>query len=181
MEFYELAMMRESTRKYTGEKIPREKLIECVEAARIAPSACNSQPWKFIIVDDEKLVEQFPGWLQREDSPINHFTRNCKNFVVVVEEKANLRDEVAQRFGSHQAFAEIDLGLAVENFCLQATALGIGTCIMGWLEQGEMKEALKIPEEATVRLVIAAGVSATERPRTKARKDLEEIMGINKY
>lgn len=178
MDFYELAKLRESTRKYGENKIKREDIIKCIKAASVAPSACNSQPWKFIIVDDDSIVQKFSSFLRSKIVSINKFTSNCKSFVVVVEEPSKL--VLGGKF-KNLKFAKIDIGLATENFCLQAAELGIGTCIMGMFHERKVKNILKIPNDRKVRLVIAVGERADEKPREKVRKELDEIIGINKY
>ena len=173
MDFLNLAKSRESTRHYVKTPVAREKILQCLDAARFAPSACNSQPWKFVVVDDEKLLEQLRPLLQDEILPINRFTRNCTAFLAVVEEETHIADK--------QKFAPFDLGLAVENFCLQAEAMDLGTCIIGWFQEDKIKELLQVPEERRIRVMVAVGKKEDHPQREKVRKSLEETVCFNCY
>ena len=76
----------------------------------------------------------------------------------------------------------IDIGIAVENFCLQATDLGLGTCIMGWFDEAKIKTLLNVPANRRIALLVAVGYAPDDQPiRKKIRKDLDEIRSYNGY
>lgn len=173
--FFELIEKRESCRNFqSGRKIQQEELTKCLEAACIAPSACNSQPWSFIAVNSEALVPKIAECVQIEGR--NGFTANASAFVVVCEETAMLfaKDGVV----ASQKFAWSDIGQAVAYFTLAAAELGLATCILGRMDDAKVKQVLNLPEEKVVRLVIAVGYSADEAPRKKTRKPLESKIQI---
>ncbi|MBQ3251021.1 MAG: nitroreductase family protein [Bacteroidales bacterium] len=177
MEFSELVQKRQSDRKYAPKPVAREHILKCLEAARMAPSACNSQPWKFVVVDDRvKLI-------QISDAAIglgmNKFTVQVPVLVAVVQENMNLEAK-AGAVVKNKDYSMMDLGMAVENFCLQAAELGLGTCIMGWFDEKKVKEVLGVPRGRRVQLLIALG-HPDAPTRSKVRKPLEEMSSWNEY
>lgn len=173
--FYSLASARQSCRNYNPDKkVSREDLTACLEAARIAPSACNSQPWSFYGVLSHDKAKLMGLYLQKFG--LNKFAEKCPAFVVVVEEKAKLIARIAGKISS-QEYASIDIGLATAHFCLAACDKGLSTCITGCFDEGKIKELLDIPKNKRVRLVICVGYAADDdKLRTKVRKDFEEIV-----
>lgn len=157
--------------------VSREDVLKCLEAARMSPSACNSQPWKFIVVDDKaKLAEMADA---AEGLGMNKFTRDVPVMVAVVLEKMN----ATARLGSllkHKDYSMLDLGMAVEHFCLQAADLGLGTCIMGWFDEKRIARLLGVPRGKRIPLIISLGYP--ENPtRRKVRKPVEEMSSWNSY
>lgn len=173
MDYFDLIARRESCRNYDPSRpVSRELLTQCLEAARIAPSACNSQPWSFVVVNRPDLSPQVAKCLQ--GMGMNKFSDNCPAFIVVVEEKATLSARMGGAVKS-QDYASIDIGIATTHLVLAATELGLSTCIMGWFNEGKLKELLPIPQEKRIRLVVGVGYAATDSLRPKKRKSLEEI------
>lgn len=177
MDFERLILTRQSDRRYMPDPVSREDVLKCLEAARMAPSACNSQPWKFIVVDDkEKLMEMADA---AEGLGMNKFTRGVPVMVAVVLEKMN----ATARLGSllkHKHYSMLDLGMAVEHFCLQAADLGLGTCIMGWFDEKRIARLLGVPRRKRIPLIISLGYP--ENPtRRKVRKPVEEMSSWNSY
>ena len=115
---------RRSIRKYTQNPIPRNMLLNCIEAARYAPSACNSQPWKFIIVDDagtlKEIVNTFSGFYQ-----MNFFAKEAPALALIVQEKQKAASALGAKIMKTD-FRLIDIGIACDHFVLQAAEEGIG-------------------------------------------------------
>ncbi len=175
-DFFDLIARRESCRNYDpNKKVETEKLVKCIEAARLAPSDCNSQPWSFVVVNSPSVSPQVAKCVQ--GMGMNRFTDNCPAFLIVVEEKATLTAKISGAFKDQQ-FAQIDIGLATSQICLAAVDQGLSTCIMGWLDEKKLKELLQIPKSKRIRLVLSVGYAADERLREKKRKNLDEIMRI---
>lgn len=177
MDFERLILTRQSDRRYMPDPVSREDVLKCLEAARMSPSACNSQPWKFIAVDDKaKLAEMADA---AEGLGMNKFTRDVPVMVAVVLEKMN----ATARLGSllkHKDYSMLDLGMAVEHFCLQAADLGLGTCIMGWFDEKRIARLLGVPRGKRIPLIISLGYP--ENPtRRKVRKPVEEMSSWNSY
>ena len=168
-DFFRLVQQRESCRNYQPGRYPtREQLVHCVEAARLAPSACNSQPWSFIVANHEAAAKVAPCV---QSGNVNRFAENCPAFIVIFEEPAILMGGQA-----NQKYAQIDLGIATAHLCYAATEQGLSTCIMGSFNQQQLLETLGLPADKTIRLVLAIGYSADEHLRDKKRKPLDEIM-----
>lgn len=181
MALIDLIKRRQSDRKYDpSRQVPRELLEQVVEAAHWAPSATNGQPWHFIIVDEPELKAEVAGALT---SPLvgkmNHFAKEASALIVVVEEPSN----VAGRVGSlllQNHLPHIDVGIAAAHLTLAATELGLGSCIMGWVNQKKIQKALSLPKSRSVPLVISVGYSL-EAQKAKKRKRMEEICSWNEY
>lgn len=170
--FMDFMQRRQSCRNFNGEPVEREKLEKLVEAVRLSPSACNAQPWRVIIATG-KTAELVRKSVQLGGR--NKFTDNCPAFAVMVEEHATLKPAIAEKFHS-QTFAQLDIGIATAHYCLAATDLGLSTCILGWMDEEQMKEILGIAPEKRIRLVLATGYSAQDDPlREKKRKSVEDI------
>jgi len=181
MIFNELIHSRQSIRRYSDKPVETEKLNHCLEAARMAPSASNGQPWKFIIVDQEPLRTQVAKATFSDIKLINKFTLQAPVLVVIVIEKAKLITRLAMLVKKKE-WPLIDIGITAEHFCLQAAELGLGTCMIGWFEEDKIKKLLQIPSEKSIGLVISLGYPAEGYPqRTKIRKPMEEIVQYNRY
>ena len=169
MDFLQLVLSRQSDRAYDKERpVEAEKLERILEAARLAPSACNSQPWSFIVANHEAAAKVAPCV---QSGNVNRFAENCPAFIVIFEEPAILMGGQA-----NQKYAQIDLGIATAHLCYAATEQGLSTCIMGSFNQQQLLETLGLPADKTIRLVLAIGYSADEHLRDKKRKPLDEIM-----
>lgn len=177
MEFAELIMKRQSDRKYAPKPVANEDILKCLEAARMSPSACNAQPWKFVVVDERaKLMAVSEAAI---GLGMNKFTVQAPVLVAVVQEKMNLEAKAGALL-KNKDYSMMDLGMAVEHFCLQAADLGLGTCIMGWFDEKKVKKILGVPRSRRVQLIIALGhPDGPSRP--KVRKPLEEIASWNEY
>ena len=132
MDFSELVQKRQSDRKYERRPVDRDLVVRCLEAARLAPSACNSQPWKFVVVDDPDLVKQVGE--AAASLGMNGFAHEVPVIVAVVLEKMNLTARIGSVIKDKE-YSLLDVGIAVEHFCLQAAVLGLGASIMGWFDE----------------------------------------------
>ena len=181
MNFKELISQRQSVRKYQDKPVEKEKIQQLIEAVHIAPSACNSQPWKLIIVDEPELKNKLAKATFNKAVSFNKFAVEAPVIAVLVIEKAKL---IAQIGGSikNQEYPEYDIGIAAEHFCLQATELGLGTCMIGWFNAKKIKQLLNIPKKRKVGLVITLGYPPEGyKLRKKIRKPLDEIFRFNSY
>ncbi len=170
--FLELVARRESCRQYDSRPVETEKLLRCLEAARLAPSACNSQPWYFRVVTAPALRAQVAKATQSDG--INGFTDGVPAFIVVTEEHAKLSQRILAKCDS-QTYAQIDLGIATAHICLAATEQGLSSCIVGWMDEQKLHELLLIPQDTPIRLILCIGYAANDTLRPKKRKELAEI------
>lgn len=181
MTFNELILTRQSVRRYAATPVEPEKINLCLEAARLAPSASNSQPWKYIVVDQEPLRTELAKATFSDIQLINKFTLQAPVIVVIVMEKAKLITRLAMLVKKKE-WPLIDIGITAEHFCLQAAELGLGTCMIGWFDEEKIKKLLQIPSDKSIGLVISAGYAVDGYPqRTKIRKTREEFVSFNKY
>ena len=180
MTFLELVRMRQSTRNFLDRPVEREKIERCVEAARLAPSACNSQPWKFVVIDEPELRTAVGQRLASPVFGINAFATQAPVLVAVVTEPSTLTARLGAML-KDKPYHLMDLGIAVEHFCLQAVEEGLGTCIMGWFDETGVKRLLEVPRGKRVHLTVAVGYAASEVVRPKARKDKGDILAYNAY
>ncbi len=179
--FLELVKHRQSMRKYTETPVPREDILKCIEAARLAPSASNSQPWKFIIVDEPDLKDQIAKLTYDKVIKFNKFADKAPAIVVITLEKAKTITRLGRAIKKKE-WPLIDIGIAAEHFCLQADQMGLGTCMIGWFYEKKAKELLHVPEERSIALMISVGYPPENyRIREKRRKTLEEITSYNSY
>jgi nitroreductase len=176
----ELIRTRQSERGYSEKPVETEKLNRCLEAARFAPSACNAQPWKFIVVDKPELKNEVAGATSDKILPLNHFAGQAPLLVVLVMEKPNFTSKFGE-IVKDKKFTLIDVGIVAEHFCLQAHAEGLGTCMIGWFKEEKVKKLLDIPKSLRPVLIITLGYPAKERLRNKIRKTIGEITSYNKY
>jgi len=175
----ELIKSRQSDRKYSDRQIEKEKLDRILDAGCMAPSACNAQPWKFIVVNGPILLSGLAEASSARLLGMNSFVTQAPVIIVIVREKPNLSSKI----GAHikdKDFSLFDIGIATENICLQATAEGIGSCIIGWFDEKQIRKLLAIPKSKRVELIITLGYSLSDK-REKRRKPREETVSYNKY
>ena len=120
-DFLELVQLRQSVRAYRPAPVEKEKITRCLEAARLAPSACNAQPWTFIVVDDASIKNRLADLTADRWLPLNHWTKQAPVHVVLVVEATNLTSRLGAWF-KQRDFAWMDVAIAAEHFCLQAAA-----------------------------------------------------------
>jgi nitroreductase len=178
--FMELVRRRQSVRGYAFRAVENDKIRRCIEAARLAPSACNSQPWRFIVVDEPELKNQLADLTADRWLPLNHWTKQAPVHVVIVVEPANLTSCIGAAVKKRD-FPWIDVGITAEHFCLQAAAEGLGTCMLGWFKEEKVKKLLGIPVTRRIGLLITLGYPADGSIRPKIRKSIDDILCWNRY
>lgn len=175
-KFAELAKIRQSDRKYKSQPVEREKIIQCIETARLAPSANNSQPWKFVVVDDFEKKEMIAKC--SIGLGMNKFTHQCPVIIAVVLEKQDFMSSIGGII-KNKNYSLFDLGIAVNQFCLQAADLGLGTCIMGWFDEKKVKKIIGL-RNRRIPLLISLGYPDAPT-REKIRKPMDAIFSWNQY
>jgi nitroreductase len=180
MEFLALAEQRFSVRKYKTQPVEKEKIMRCLEAAWLAPSACNSQPWTFIVVDEPELKDKVARETYSKLVSFNKFVQKAPVIIVIVIEKPKLITQVGAHL-KNKEYPLIDIGIAAEHFCLQAASEGLGTCMLGWFNQKPIQQLLNIPKNKTIGLLISMGYPDYEKIPARKRKEKSEITRFNKY
>ena len=183
MNFFELVFRRYSCRRFNKDRpCEREKLKRCVEAARLAPSACNSQPWRFLIIDEPELKNKVAEVAIRGIyGVLNRFLPSAPCIVVVLADRERFIAR-AGGFVMRTDYFLIDIGIACEHFVLQAQELGLRTCYIGYFNERGLRKLLKIPRNYKIVLLIAVGYPADEKDEDmkKKRKPIDEIMFFNR-
>jgi nitroreductase len=181
MNFLELVKARHSVRHYLKRPVEREKIELLVESVRLAPSASNSQPWTLIIVDDPVLKEQVARATFSKALSFNRFTLEAPVIAVLVVEKPKVITQIGGWLKGRE-FPLIDIGIAAEQFCLQAVELELGTCMLGWFDEGKVKKLLSIPRGKRVGLLITLGYPDPDHPvHPKKRKEADAMSAFNRY
>jgi len=181
MPLLDLLKHRKSVREFLDKPVEREKIMMCLEAARVAPSECNSQPWRFIVVDDSELKNKLCDVAFGGLYFINTFCKTAPVIVVVISEKSKFIARVGEVFRGTK-YCLIDVGIACEHFVLEAEDLGLGTCWIGWFNEPAIKSVLKIPKHKKIDIVIALGYYDRQKLGPEHdREPLEKIASFNSY
>ncbi|MFC1620682.1 nitroreductase family protein [Candidatus Omnitrophota bacterium] len=178
MKFLELVKKRKSVRKYSSRPVPRETMEHCLEAARLAPSACNSQPWSFIVVDDEALKNKVCSAAFSGVYSMNSFASKASALIAVVTERSRYTARVGGYFRGIQ-FSLVDVAIACEHFILQAVEEGLGTCWLGWFDEKKVKNILNIPKRKKIDIIISVGYPEEVPQQERGRRKLDEIRRFN--
>ena len=174
MNFTEIAESRQSCRSYDPTRmVEKEKLDRVLAAARLSPSACNGQPYQITVCMGEtakKVAKATQGMGMNKfatDSPV----------LIVLSEKPYVASAALGARVKKNDYRSIDIGILAACITAEATAQGLGSCILGWLEDQEIRQICGL--DGAVRLVITLGYAlAEDKLRTKKRKDMDELVKI---
>ncbi|MBU8922756.1 MAG: nitroreductase family protein [Bacteroidales bacterium] len=166
MDLYEVIRMRTSVRAYKPDAVEKEKLEKVLDAARLAPSGKNGQPWTFIVITEEETRKKLVPACKKQafigEAPV----------VIAVCGK---EEEAYGKMGGYWNSLPVDIGIAVEHLMLAAEAEGLGTCWIGAFMEEEVREILGVPADIKIVALTPLGYPAGER-RFRPRKKLEEII-----
>ncbi len=167
---------RFSVRSYSDKPIEKEKLDLILEAARLAPSASNSQPWHFYVVKNRDLIKKLAEKMPLGSSLIsNSFIAEAPVVIVATAGPVDLLRKVMS-FIVNRKWYYLDLGIALEHMVLAGWELGIGSCWIGWFDEKKIRSLLAIPNNREVVALLTLGYANEERPPfPKHRKRKEEI------
>ena len=173
MDFLEIANARQSCRSYEENRpVEPEKLQKILEAARLSPSACNGQPYALTVCTGEKAKEV--ALLTRGMGGMNKFAVQAPVCIVISEAAYNRTAALGARVKGND-YRSIDIGIMTAYLTAEATAQGLSTCILGWLDDEKIRAA--IGTNSAARLVITLGyASEDDKLRPKKRKELHELI-----
>ncbi|MBE6307635.1 MAG: nitroreductase [Bacteroidales bacterium] len=178
--FLDLARRRQSDRAFDATRaIEPEKIARILEAAQLAPSACNAQPYKIIVVDEPELKNKVADTTSSKVLGMNHFTKQAPVHMIIVEENPNLTSGIGAVV-KDKHFPYIDIGIVAAHITLAAADEGLGSCILGWFDEKKLRNLLDIPSRKRILLDIVIGYSS-QPLRDKKRKDESKVIGHNKY
>ncbi len=185
-QFKTVVDRRISLRKYGDAPVSDEAIEQCLEAARLAPSACNAQPWYYVVVRDPGQREKLARLCVPPGGVMNGFVRQAPVLVALIAERPNIASQIGSAL-KNKPFFLIDIGISAEHFCLQAAELGLGTCMIGWFQEGKVRQLLQIPRGRRPVLLITLGYPAegtleeVSQQRRRNRKPLSEISASEVY
>jgi nitroreductase len=171
MTFIELATARVSIRSYTDQPVSKPKLTEILEAGRLAPTACNFQPFQFIVVQEtDNLAELAAGY------PAPWFAEAPVVIAICTQvSKAWVRTKHDER-----SYADVDAAIAADHMTLAAQDLGLGTCWVGAFDPKVIRKALGVPRNIEPLILLTLG-HPNEKGRPKDRKPLEDLVRWEKW
>lgn len=176
MDVHEAIQMRRSVRSYSDKPIPDEVMARMRRALRSAPSACNYQPWRFVLVAApelrQKVARAAKGQTWMADAP-----------VTVVA--CGLPGEAYKQMGGHGNSADVDVAIALDHLTLAAVAEGLGTCWIGAFDEAAVKDLVGVPADVKVVAMTPLGYPASadlNRPLDEAKRKPEaEIFSTDRY
>ena len=171
MNFMEIAQSRQSCRSYDPDRpVEQEKLDAILEAFRLSPSACNGQPYHLTVCRGETAAKVAAA---TTGLGINKFAAQAP-ILLVISEKPYVKSAALGARVKGNDYRSMDIGIAAAYLTAEATAQGLGSCILGWLDDAKIRNICSL--DAPVRLVITLGYSKEDALRKKKRKDLEELV-----
>ena len=174
MTINQLIINRESCRDYAPTPVSLEQLKAVVDVARMAPSAANTQPWKFYISNSPEVVRKIAkGCMPMER---NGFAAGVQAFIVMTK-PVDAEPWVAQTPYNHY-YRDFDCGSAATHICFAATDMGLSTCMIGWFDDAIVKEACGYGDDEAASLVFTVGYAASDKLRDKTRHTLDDILTV---
>lgn len=172
MNFTVIAKNRQSCRSYDyARAVEKEKIEAILESARLAPSACNSQPYHITVCEGESARAVADATM---GMGMNKFAKDARVMIVISEDAYNATAALGAKVKKND-YRSIDIGILSAFITAEATAQGLGSCIIGWLDDKKIREICDI--SGAVRLVISIGYPSTDDTlREKKRKDMEKLV-----
>jgi len=166
----EVLKKRRSIRKYQTTAVEKDKVLKILEAARLGPSAANTQPCYFIVVTDKEMRERLKA-SYNEDWFVNA--------PVIIVGCVNPKE--AWRRRDREEYWKVDAAIAMQNLILAATEEGLGTCWIANFDEKAAKKALDIPKEMRVVAMTPLGYSEEEKGLVSDRKPLDKLVHYDKW
>lgn len=181
MDLTQLISRRQSVRRYSDRPVESEEQDRLIEAVRLAPSACNAQPWSLLLVDEPTLRTEVAKATFGKALSFNQFAVQAPLIAVLVIEPPPMTVRLGTLIKRRQ-LPLIDIGIAAAQLCLQAAELGLGSCMLGWFDEGKIKRLLNIPLRRRIGLLVTLGYAAPNYPlRNKQRKPATAMSSRNGY
>jgi nitroreductase len=179
MDVLQTIKERRSIRRYKSDRIPEEKLRQLLEAVRFAPSWANTQCWELILVDDLQIKEELAKTLPAGNPAVPAFSQAPLVIVACAQlgKAGFFKGQPATDKGDWFMF---DVGIAMQNLCLAAYSLGLGTVHVGAFDAKKVKEILKVPEGIAVVEMVPVGYPDQE-PKSPVRKEIKDFIFSNEY
>jgi nitroreductase len=179
MSVREIIEQRRSIRRYLDKPVERERILTCLEAARLAPSADNVQPWRFLVIDDPELKARFSKEVFSGIYAFTKFAAKAPVLILILVQTHLLAHGIGKQVQDVYYYL-VDVGIAGEHIVLQAEELGLGTCWIGWFNIKKTRKILNIPKKYKIVSLMSMGYFDKRPQKQKKRKSLEEIVWFNK-
>ena len=174
----EIIQKRHSVRNFKDRPVDKHIISSIVEAARLSPSACNAQPWRFVAVTEQPLIKDIVDKGLGGVVP-NKWAASAPVIIVGCAFLNLLTHRIGETVkGIH--YHQIDLGIALEHMVLCATEMGLGTCWIGWFKEKKIKKILHIPKEWKIISLLALGYPQEEGDTHTSRLDTDKILFFNR-
>lgn len=171
MDFLKLAQQRQSCRAYDERPVEEEKLQAILQAAQLAPSACNGQPYLLTVCRGKAAKAAAKATMSMG---MNRFAAQAP-ILIVISEQPYVKSAALGAKLKHNDYRSIDIGIVAAYLTAEATAQGLSTCILGWLDDEKLRTLCHL--DAPVRLVITLGYAKADDPlRKKKRKELSALV-----
>ncbi len=170
MSFLQIANIRQSCRSYADKCVEPEKLEAILEAAQLAPSACNGQPYHITVCQGEAAKRVAAA---TQGMGMNKFASEAP-VLLVISEMPYVKSAALGAKIKGNDYRSIDIGIVTAYITAEAVTQGLSTCILGWLDDAEIRKICGLAHP--VRLVITLGYAADDKIRPKKRKSLEELV-----
>lgn len=171
MNFKDLAQNRYSVRSYQPLPVEKEKLLQVIEAALLAPSAVNFQPWKFVVVTETALLEKLQGCYHRD------WFRSAPACIVAIGD----HDKGWHRPTDGKDYTDIDVAIAIDHLMLAATEIGLGTCWICHFNAEQCASIFNLPSNLEPIAMIPIGYPLSNNGPEKKRKGIEQVVCWNTY
>jgi len=174
----EIIHKRHSVRNFKDQPVDDTAIHSIVDSARLSPSACNAQPWRFVAVTEKSLLKELVDRGMGGAVP-NKWAASAPVIIVgcaVLNLMTHYLGEAVKGIQYHQ----IDMGISMEHMVLRATEIGLGTCWIGWFREKNIRKILNIPKDWKIISLIALGYPQDESNTSSSRLDLDEILFFNR-
>jgi len=176
--FQKIIRGRRSIRRYLPTPVNPEKIRTCLEAARLAPSAHNAQPCRFIVIDEPELKDRLTAAAFSGIYSGSKFAARAPVLIILLAKRGLVAHHLGGRL-QNVHYHLIDVGIAGEHLVLQAEELGLATCWMGWFNYRKVRKVLKIPRKFKVVAMMPLGYAEKRPTREPPRRAFEEVASFN--
>ncbi len=172
---------RRSIRKFSSDiPVEREKVRACLESARLAPSANNVQPWRFIVLDDPEIRDGAAKAAFSGVFSTCKFAAQAPVLVVLLDRPDFMAGTMGKEI-RRVPFDMVDMGITGEHLVLQAEEFGLSTCWVGWFNEKKLRKFLKIPKKYRIVALLPIGYAETRPTRSPSKRDFDDVVWFNTF
>ncbi|WP_408954685.1 nitroreductase family protein [Natroniella sp. ANB-PHB2] len=176
-DIFELLQQRRSVRKYQEKEVESEKIEQLLEAAVLAPSAANFQPWRFKVIENQDIIEEL-----RKEAMVafntNWMSKGTLKLIAVCADPTKTVDKYGER--GENLYIIQDTAAAIQNILLKAPTLGLGTCWIGGFNEEKVEEILNLDSSLEIYAFITVGYPEEKLGPRTSRRDLSEVVSYIK-